>query len=296
MRALVLVCLTLTLLAPAARAELIIADSLEWIAQDSDLILRGKLVSVTRLPKKVNGYTWSKVTMSVAETLRGAHRRTRVFSVCDGHSPARWDKQRGEVLAFLVKPGRVQSGRGSEQRDIPKTLRKLPTARLSRTYSDWPVINLDKVPREAALGGRDFKVYKTRKAIKAAIMAAVRTPKQLARSVTVDAPFDSGVFKALYSGSSVRLVLPLDSETEKLGLRWTRSPDVGQRVEAVKILRSFKSQANVKLLRSLLEDRGYYTTTRSDGKHSTRVYAVRRDACLALRAWGVVTRCSGGQQ
>jgi hypothetical protein len=282
-----IVCLTLTLLAPKAHAELIVADSLEWIAQDSDLILRGRLVSVTRLPRKVNGYTWSKVTMAVAETLRGAHKRTRVFSVRDGYSPGRWDKQRGEVLAFLVKPGRIK--------DTPNALRNLPTARLSRTYSGWPVINLRKIPRDAALGGRDFKVYKTRKAILAAIKTAVAAPKRLSRPVTVDAPFGSMVFKALYSGSAVWIVLPLDGETEKLGLRWARSQDMSQRVEAVKILRNFKSPRNIKLLRSLLGDKGYYTTT-SSGKKAKRVYAVRRDACKALKAWAVAARCTTSHQ
>jgi hypothetical protein len=274
-------CLLLVLAPATAHAELIMADSLEWMAQDSDLIVRGRMTRVARLPGKVNGYTWFRVRMKVSETLRGAHRADLVFSVRDGYDPGRWTGQRGEVLTFLVRPGR--------HKDVPAGLKKLPTARRSRTYAGWPVIDLAKVPEDAALG-RDGTVYKTRAALLAAIRAALKG-KLVAgkvRSVVVDAAYSSQVYKALWSGSAVKLVLPLDSTTEALARGWLRSADVTRRMDAVKVLRHFRSKENIALLRGRLRDAGYWSTT-TRGRQ-VRVYAVRKGAWEALQAWGVRVR------
>lgn len=277
-----LAALALTLLPPAARAELAVADSVEWIALDSNLVVRGRLVSVKAFPRDRQGYRWSRVTLRVGEMLRGTMPpgMQLVFSVREGAQHNRWTKLRGDVLVFLVRPARVK--------DLPASLSKLPTVRRSRSYHGWPVLDLQKLPKAAALG-RDFRLYKSGAALLAGLrktLNSARLPAGKLKSVTVDAPFASEVARALYGGSAVWLVLPLDAITVSAARRWLGGKNIHRRLDAVKVLRNLRSPAHRKLLRGLLGDKDYYSTTRGAGHPKRCVYAVRKAARDALRAWG----------
>lgn len=274
--------LALTLMPRPARAELAVADSIEWIALDSDLVVRGRLVAVKAFPRDRQGYRWSRVTLRVGEMLRGAMPRSRqlVFSVREGAQRSRWAKLPGDVLVFLVWPSRVK--------DLPASLAQLPTVRRSRSYDGWPVLDLQKLPKAAALG-RDFRLYKSGAALLAGLrktLNSARLPAGKLKSVTVDAPFGSEVARALYGGSAVWLVLPLDATTVSAARRWLGEKGIHRRLDAVKVLRQVRSPAHRKLLRGLLADKDYYSTTRGAGHPKRCVYAVRKAARDALRAWG----------
>ena len=90
MRAFVLA-LLLVLVPALAAAEINMADSIEWVAADSDLVVRGKVTAVAKR-KGPGDVVWYDVTFGVAETLKGAPRKSVKFAVRHlyGATPAEW--------------------------------------------------------------------------------------------------------------------------------------------------------------------------------------------------------------
>jgi hypothetical protein len=101
------------------------------------------------------------------------------------------------------------------------------------------------------------------------------------KHTVLGAPTESAVFKKLWSGSAVLLTVPVDPQLETQGRQWCKSDSVETRVRGVKVLGHFNNDENVKILRRLLQDAGFYT---GDGK---RRFVVRAAAYEALRSFGV---------
>jgi len=58
-----------------ARGEIVGADSIEWIVTNSDVVVRGTVVEVVRGQGFFVDEVWDKVTIQVAETLKGENRK-----------------------------------------------------------------------------------------------------------------------------------------------------------------------------------------------------------------------------
>src|SRR5262249_25294123 len=97
-RLILLALLSATAWAGPVRAELQVLDSLEWMTDDSQLILRGKVVSV-QVPNLPSDAGFRDITIDVQETLRGMSPGMRLVI-------RSWEggvKQGGEDLFFLKR-------------------------------------------------------------------------------------------------------------------------------------------------------------------------------------------------
>jgi hypothetical protein len=108
-------------------------------------------------------------------------------------------------------------------------------------------------------------------------------------------PGDTAVYKKLWSGSAVYLTVPVDEKLELLGQKWCKSNSICERAEGAKILRYFKNEKNIGILKSLLNDPNSAESTlhrtvpgRSELElvHRKKVYYVRQAAFDALRKLG----------
>lgn len=271
--------LTLLLAAAPARAEINMADSVEWMSADADLVIRGRVVAAKGTP--VQGrLVWYDVTVKVEETLKGPRLATARFSTPHlyGESPLQWKADRTELLLYLVRGAR-------RAKDDPRYGRA-PYAPRRGTQESESVLRLGG-PRPGRLFTMGYQVVTGRGPILAAARAAATVRGAKGRH-KIDLPYASPAFKALYGGSAVWLYVPIDARLERIGVQWIASKAFHQRLEGAKVLAHFKSAANVRRLRGLLADPGFWTeSTGQPGAPKTRCYAVREAAFKALAAWGI---------
>jgi len=275
------VCLLLPAVAPSpAAAEINVAESIDWMVRDADLVVRGVVVAVrkhTRPGKSV----WYEATLRVAETIKGTKMRNVRFAVHRvwGGTPAQWKSQGTELLAFFVRKRRLGKPYRSASR-APFVLRsglqelvvKLSGSKRSKVYT------------------RGFAVLSKRVDIlKAARRAAASTIGARRTFFNVDVPFRTAAFRALYGGSAVWMRVPVDVDLLRKARRWIRHPNIGLRVQGTRVLRRFRSPANVAELRRLLKDRTFYVQSAPTGSVGPkyRYYAVREAAFKILKRWNV---------
>ena len=157
--------------------------------------------------------------MQVTETIIGTTSEPLTFLVrCVGitEKPSKWQEEGVELLLFLVKSSRYES--------LDSDYRKSDFA-LRLWGADCSFIPLNNNP-QAGLFTMDFNVIKERDDILRAIRsAAAYRPDNRSPDHRVEVPFDSDVYQTLYSGSSVRLVVPTDERLESRARQWVQSED-----------------------------------------------------------------------
>ena len=87
----------------------------------------------------------------------------------------------------------------------------------------------------------------------------------------------------------IRLSVPVNSPLEARAREWTRSPDKDYRKVGAATLGHFHSDANVAILKRLLDDPGVtiFTSQNTRGVERTEhVHEVREEAYSILKAWG----------
>ncbi len=250
------------------------ADSIEWVTADSDLVVRGKVtaVSTRRGPGDV---VWYDLTFGVAETVKGSPRRSVKFAVryLSGPTPAAWKAKKQELLLFLVRSSR----RVGDDKDYAK-------APFALRPHDGAALALDGVSAGPAYS-TSFAVLSKRDDILAAARAA--STSTATKAHRLDLPYDSPAFQSLYSGSSVWMYVPVDAQLERLALGWVAAKDLGTREEGVAALGHFRTPANIAIVEKLLADPEFAVVTES-GKKPVRHFLVRARAHQVLQAWGVV--------
>jgi tryptophan-rich sensory protein len=261
-----------------AHAELMVGESLAWIVADSDLIVRGTIAKVEAF-KDEQETAWEQATVQVNETIKGKTAGPPTFLVrCVGtkEKPSKWQQEGVELLLFLVKSRRYES--------LDPDYRKIDLA-LRLWGSQLSFIRSNNKP-QTGLFTMDFNALKRRNDIlKAVRSAAAYRPDNRPPEHRVEVPFESEVYRTLYSGSSVRLVVPADERLALRARQWLKSEDREARQQGALALSFFKSPEHIDLLRPLLSDPAYLTTTR--GEVSTRVYYVREAAFKTLSDWNV---------
>ena len=102
-----LVLILAVLAVPASRvdAQPIVDDveSIELMAADSTLIVRGTILAMKTV-EKPPGYVWHTVAFNVSETIKGEHRAVREFLVLANtveKDLQRWREQNRSLLVFL---------------------------------------------------------------------------------------------------------------------------------------------------------------------------------------------------
>jgi hypothetical protein len=262
-------------------AEIFVGESIEWVTATSDRIVVGKVVKVEvegeKEPVEV-------ATVAVSRTLKGKHADTVRFTLRRSSGPevARgWQADGVPMLFFLVGEkdwalrydgnGHCAVLLGKSDRDSTHTM---------------PVLT------------RDFKVLTEPEAILKRVEGAVAaTPKdRKPQRHLVNVRGDSEVFTKCWGGSSVLLVVPVDADLEKQARAWCKSPSDEDRWEGAKVLKHFKNDENVRILKSLLDDPAIsvsQTYQQVAGQREptlvsrTKVYYVRAAAYEALRDFGV---------
>jgi hypothetical protein len=268
------IALSMALVPSRAAAEINVADSLEWMVADAELVVRGAVIAIQKQPGE-GQVMWYRVTLRVSETLEGKRSRTIRFVIrhLHGETPEVWRQKKTELLLFLISSKRRvgdDPGYGLE----PFALRERDAVVRLRTHGSDPVYTLDFVK----LTGRTEILKAARQAVAAGASAS--------KSHNLDVPVSSPAYGALWAGSAVWLVAPIGAKLEKLGQQWTASSDVSQREEGVKALAHFRSAANVALLRKLLADPGFVEISASQ-RPRVRRFIVRAAAHQTLISWGV---------
>ena len=267
--------------ASTSNAEIIGGESLEWIVADSDLIVRGRITDVQT--KKAGGQVvWETATVQVEETIKGPKSNLATFAVRhfgSGEAPSVWKQENVELLLFLV---------GSKRYVPDDRLYELTDLALRKRWGIPSFVRLNDKPKKG-LFTINFKVLKKRDDILHAVRKATNALKKLPKPKEhqVDVPFSSPVFQTLWGGSSVYLVVPVDRRLEQVAHGLIKSDDVLSRVQGVRALEPFKSDDNIRLLKSLLGDTAFWITSDGDGKNRRRILAVRKAAYEILRGWKV---------
>ena len=276
-----LVSLGVALLAPSiAAAEINVADSLEWMVADSDLVVRGRVIAVTstRGPGQV---VYERVRVRIDETFKGPASQTVEVLIRDfaplGHA-SRWRADRTELILFLVDSKRRVA-------DDPKYA--TAAFALRGGSHDGSAIRLSRLPTatNAVAFTMEQRLLSSRPAIIAATRAAGRFRGIVKpRPFRIDVDPSTPVYRRLWAGSSVWLMVPIDRRLETHARAALRSKNFGERLEAVRALGNFKSAANIALMKQMLGDPGFHVESR--GAQRTKVFAVREAALKNLRRWG----------
>jgi hypothetical protein len=271
----VLLCGLLLLQAGAvARAEEAEVDSFELEVADADSVVVGKVVKVETAI--ADGHEYDVLTVAVSEIFKGPSdtKVTFVQHALVGAVARDWMVDGVPLLFCLVK-----------REHLPRDHR--PPGQFPWVLHAGPLLMGQAKraePHTAIACTRDFKVLKDPAEI---VRRVERTLCRLPRGKPVerhgiDVPDGTAVWDAVNDDSAVTLFVPVDEQLEELGRSWAASPDFIRRIEAARMLRHFKNERNIRILKSLLKDPGY-----SVENESWRCYDVRREAYEALQEFGV---------
>jgi hypothetical protein len=266
--------------AAPAHADVMVVESLDWVVADSDLVVYGKLVENKRVRDK-NKIIWSTVTVEVIEILKGDKPEKLQFIVAHASEPpsdriAEMVDHKAEALVCLVKSERYKD-KGEDYATVPWALRQ------SQLQMDHTLVDLSDnsgalvVPMDARLLNRKDDILKAARAAGAAAPAGTKPATQ----ARLRAPASSEPVRKLASGDAVWIFAPATARLEDQGKDWLKAKEIDYRAEGVRVLRPFKSDANVALLKELLQD----PQSVSDGK--LKKYPVRQAAYDVLREWKV---------
>jgi hypothetical protein len=286
-------CAFLLLLPASAPAPTVVADSIEWLLTTSDRVFIGKVINVDKVTDRDNK-PCQAVTVAISNTLKGVHtqRETFVLPAYIYHGYAeQWMEEAIPIVFFLLKnDGKRASFPPDRFAWVLRDNQIGPDAvLLGKSKYYWtgciPVLTRDF----EVLTETDTIVKFLEKTVKAAGQHKTPQPHTLA------VPGDTAVYKKLWQRSAVFLVVPVDARLEILGQKWCKSDWPHQRAEAAKVLGHFKTEKNIALLKSLLNDsnsaeetlhRTVPGTTELELVYRKRVYYVRQAAFVALRDLG----------
>lgn len=288
-------------------------NSLDWLAADADVIVRGVVVDLTHAPD-TNALSVSMVTLDVGETLKGERVKRLKFAidvVNHGNLLERWKKNDDELLCFLKRKQPQSVHRdvrgGAQQRDAAFNRYDVD---LYAIGWGWGVMAFGaRTPEDhqpaPPIFGIDLRLLETRDEILKATREAVAkggNGKPI-RPHRVYLP-GSIAQRTGRRGDANILVVPIDERLESLAMHLIRSPaqflpdgDTSHhdalrqkgganeatkyllRQEGVKALKYFKSDGNIAVLKSLLAD------SSSGIRDGEEVYGVREVAYQTLRSW-----------
>lgn len=240
------------------------ALSLEWLAGDSDAILRGKIVDVISSPSN----NWTKIRVHIEETYKGVDREFIEFAAVG--NPKEYIGWHGhEILAFLVE---------SERESMSRLERAPCDLMLPRFGKGWSTYLLDaKDDSDIFAIKSNFELVSGRSALLAATRATVNAHGSAkTKRCEVFIPFNTQAFDRIKGGRTPSVDVPYD-QLEGLAREWVKSENPYCRVAGVMGLSRFRSQPNELLLRSLLTD---------PALHAGR-FLVRSAAYNILKHWGV---------
>ena len=288
------------------------ASTLEALVAGSEVVVRATVAEVERGPG-VERWGPAKVVLNVVETLRGPARKTYTFDTHlyeSDHIYEGWRRAGREGLWFF-SPEHKSRGPGAKPAVPPRP----PTFRIVVRLGPAVVEEEGFVPGPPPVLTMDLTALERPDDILKAARIAAREGS--AEVMDLDVP-RAIMERTGRSGDANRLGVPVDRRLEALARRlitspgdflsdrdfspprddaeralrasWLRSDRDRLRREGVKALRPFKSDANIALLRPLLDDPALVGRMRQEKGVPIdlgREYHVRKAAYDVLRGWGV---------
>ena len=285
-------CAILLLLPAGAHAEIAIAESTEWALASSDRVIVGKVVKFDAVLDR-DGKKCQAISVTVSKTFKGAHADQVTFllpNFIGDQYGKQWSDEGLPIVFCLVK---------NDEKRVPVAADKYPwvvrddgngacAILLGKSQHHWTGCRLVLT--------REFEVLTNPEAIVKFVEQTIsaQAAKVPTESMIVDVPWDTPVCKLLYSRSAVWLTVPVDERLEAQGVKWCQSTTPRERREGARILSHFKSEQNIALLKSLLNDPSTRTDEQSQsvaGKselvYRKKVFFVRQVAFDALTGMGV---------
>ena len=264
--------------------------SIEWLTASSDVVVVASVVDLayqdraSKAGEVRSQWQWVTVTLKVRATLKGNAPETIVFVVEQARGMnilPRWKESAQSVLWFLVD-------RGDTKEESP---RDFPAARQGklRLREHWfkflhtSALELgspktgERVPDPVF--SMDFRVLDEEDQILEAVKAEVsRSQKRTERSIRILMPPDVAARSGRFGAVNV-LHVPVDDRLEQLARSWVQSKAEWRRHAGVQALGPFKSDANIAILKGMLDDQGSWV--------SGRVHYIREAAYETLQEWKV---------
>jgi hypothetical protein len=245
--------------------------SLESIVLNGDAVVVGEVARFGADP------AYCDVTLSGVETLRGEHVEEMNVRIPDG----------------LAGMPRLALSKLLAKDDLPEVQWKghlllvAVDRAAGRGKEDWTASGaVDLSEENVALWRAEGSQLANADEILRAARATIRKFPGMTRMQT----FPSTVPVEGDSTGSVELLLevPVDERLEMRSQLYARSDKTSQRAEGVRGLRFFKTETNIRLVKSLLQDPDFkFVATNSTNDRMLKLYPVRDAATETLRYWGM---------
>jgi len=262
-------------------------ESLEWMAADSDLIVRGRIASIepwsiSALPYPASIFPYSIVTFKPDETLAGPALNEIQFTAQAGSYPdesplRRWMKDKTSLLVFL-RESRRSGDRVAER--FHYALR----AQWNNSFVD-----LRAPTQKGSKKGYDEEGFTRPADLYTMTGERLTNPDEILARLRAAVAATGGKRVRGAQLRSSRTYVPIDSRLEQLAHEWLASSNPNRKEAAIEALAFFKSPENIALVQNALKDS---TTASHDlasdpaGK-SIQVREVRKTAKDVLDEWGV---------
>jgi hypothetical protein len=266
--------------------------SVEWLTASSDVIVRASVAELAfkdRAPmpgETESQWQWVTVTLKVHSTLKGKPPQTTGFVVEQlrgSETLLNWRKTGQPLLWFLVDLG---DKKDKLPPDFPAQAQgKLHLREAGAKITNSSVLELGSPKTGKRLPSpvfsMDFTVLDEEHKVLDAVKTEVeRQHRGEPRAIRIMMPREVAQ-RSGRSGDANGLVVPVNGRLEQLARVWVRSKEEWLRAAGVKALGEFKSEANVAILKSMLDDRAWW------GEEKERVYYIREAAYKTLREWNV---------
>ncbi len=260
-------------------------ESLEWMAADCPVIVRGSVVDFVREVGQ-RGDVWDTVVLKVKETIKGQNRPFHTFVLnnlvyCE--SLRLWRNSGREILVFLDRSRRVdtevyddQAGPLLAYEFTPRFVSQGRQAIIERPGPGNPAI-------ERLAYTMDLKELTTYDAILRHVRDDVVAARALDSRRSYEVRWPKG-------SENIDRMVPVDRRLETLARAWARSDQQGLREEGAKALGCFKSDEVVAILKGLLEDPSYESRFEQRGREAIeteREFRVRQAAFTSLKDLGI---------
>jgi hypothetical protein len=272
-------------LGPAgARAEINLADSVEWMTVDARLVVRGKVVGC-KDSKGPGDVVLRDVTVRVEEALKGKPAgktvTVRLWLRGGGRAGKDWEVS-GRSYLFFLRQGQADDGKELEG----KVVLREPNQSVIDLKEPGKVYTADM---KRAADGNAVMALVRKYAAKPALPREVGAPnvfKPQQGYLRLEVPFDAPIHRDLWAGSVCYLNVPVEPKHLPLVLAKARSQHSWDRRVGAEMLRNFPGPASVKALTALLTDTAEAHVFGGKGELVRVEYPVRASAYAALLALG----------
>lgn len=234
-----------------ARAEVMVAESLEWMTNDTPVVVMGKVQQF-----KDDG-DWRDVTISIKEVFKGdLEEKTLTFRVgIERSKEVNWKAADSEMLLFLrkatlEKDGKEMSGHWVLRSTALNSMGN-PAIELSKPKY---VYSMDMTPLEKS----DDILKRVRQWAKQPSPSKDAQPPNIivvpGGSLPLEIPKESPIFRNIFAGSTCYLLVPAAEEFRQKVKDMTASKQAETRAQGALLLANYPGDETKQILQKLLND------------------------------------------